>query len=68
MCFEIGVSHFFLLPGDALEQLDPVVSAPGTVGFDIRMIDNQIVVTDVLPGLPAEKAGIRPGLLLFSWY
>jgi len=64
MCYEIGVSHFFLLPGDALEQLDPVVSAPGTVGFDIRIINNQIVVTDVLPGMPAEASGIRPGFII----
>ena len=64
MCFELGVSHIFVIPADYLEQMDPVLSAPGSVGFDVRMVDDLIVVTDVLPGSPASEAGIQTGFII----
>ena len=61
MCFELGVSHIFVIPADSPEMMDPVMSAPGSVGIDVRMIDKQVVVVDVEAGSPAELAGLHPG-------
>lgn len=33
-------------------------------GFDIRVADGRVVVTRVLPGGPADEAGVRPGWIL----
>lgn len=66
MCFELGVSHIGVFPADQAEQMDPVTSAPGTLGIDIRLIDDQAVVTFVKPGSPAEYAGLQTGYLLLE--
>lgn len=66
MCFELGVSHIGVFPADQAEQLDPVMSAPGILGIDIRLIDDQAVITSVKPGSPAAYAGLQTGYLLLE--
>ncbi len=36
----------------------------GETGMDIRLIDRRVVVVDVVPGSPAERAGIAPGWII----
>ena len=66
MCFELGVSHIGVIPADAPEQLDPVLSAPGSVGIDVRLIDDQMVTVWVEPGSPADQAGLRTGFIILE--
>jgi carboxyl-terminal processing protease len=37
---------------------------PGTTGITLRLIDKELVVTNVTDSSPAEKAGVRPGFVL----
>jgi carboxyl-terminal processing protease len=39
----------------------PGVIGSGTTGIDARVLDGHAVVTDVDPGSPADKQGVRPG-------
>src|SRR5262249_3100657 len=36
----------------------------GDAGFDVRLLDKQLVVTRVVPDGPAAQAGVRPGWVL----
>jgi carboxyl-terminal processing protease len=59
-------SHFAIIPAAVYSVLDdggdgPDVTGSGTTGIDARVLDGQAVVTDVDPGSPAEKQGVRPG-------
>jgi carboxyl-terminal processing protease len=66
MLFQLGVSHTGVLPAEDLEQLDPILTSPGWAGFDVRLIGDVCVVTEVEPGSPADVAGLRPGFVLAS--
>jgi C-terminal processing protease CtpA/Prc len=61
MCFELGVSHFGVLPPGMDEQLQVDVTAPGLLGLDVRILDDQVVVTNVQESSAAAEAGLRPG-------
>src|SRR5437870_3768608 len=40
-------------------------AAPRAIpGFDVRVVDGKVVVVRVSAGLPAAKAGVRPGWLV----
>ncbi|MCC5822420.1 MAG: hypothetical protein LAT64_06765 [Phycisphaerales bacterium] len=71
MVSRLGESHFGIIP----EGVDAVgadnrpeagVSGDAIVGFDLRVVDGRAVVTSVLPGGPAEAAGVRPGWIVAS--
>jgi carboxyl-terminal processing protease len=64
MLFELNVSHIGIIPPEEKEQLEPVLSAEGSIGIDIRLVDGEAVITSVLPGSPGEQAGLRPGLII----
>jgi hypothetical protein len=66
MCFELGVSHFAVLP-PGTSELVPQFSTPAAAGLDLRLIDGQAVVTEVVEGSPAAcmlrvSGPQRPGL------
>jgi carboxyl-terminal processing protease len=65
MVFELGVSHLFVLPPEA-EFIDPVLTAEGELGIEVRLLDGEWVVTAVETGSPAAEAGLRPGYLVDS--
>jgi carboxyl-terminal processing protease len=64
MLFELGVSHIGALPPELADELDHMTFATGSLGMDVRLLDGQAVVTQVLAGSPAGKAGLRPGLVI----
>jgi C-terminal peptidase prc len=61
MLFELGVSHIGLLPPEMADQLDPITFPAGSVGLDVRLLQEQIVVTAVQPDSPAASTAIKPG-------
>lgn len=64
MLFELNVSHIGVIPPDDLEQIDPVLSAEGSIGIDVRLIDGDAVIISVKPGSPGAQAGLRPGYIV----
>jgi carboxyl-terminal processing protease len=42
----------------------PLRAEAGSIGIEIRVLNNQIVVFRVEPGSPAAEAGIKPGLII----
>ncbi|MBZ0235915.1 MAG: hypothetical protein K8M05_26545, partial [Deltaproteobacteria bacterium] len=66
----LRLSHFAIVPMPS-EPEGGGTAAPGDddagdgrVGFDVRPIDGEIVVTAVAPGSPAAKAGVKPGWIV----
>ncbi len=65
MLFELGVSHIGVIPPDHPEWIGaPAVFSDGGVGADLRILDSEIVITSVKSGSAAERAGLRPGLVI----
>ncbi len=64
MLFELGVSHIAALPPELSSQMDPMTFSAGALGMDVRLLDGQAVITEVAPGFPADKAGLRPGFVI----
>lgn len=67
MLDRVGQSHFAIIPAPAAAAMTAAAVAPdriGTLGFDVRLIDDRLVVTGVAPGGPAASAGISPGWTL----
>lgn len=67
MFARLGESHFVLVPsertvGDS-ETLDEG-AVVGDVGLELRRLDGTMVVSRVVPGSPAERAGVHPGWTL----
>ena len=66
MLFELNVSHIFVVPPDDLHQIDPILSAEGSIGIDVRMIGDNAVITSVKSDFPGAQAGLRPGYIIKS--
>jgi carboxyl-terminal processing protease len=56
-------SHFAIIPKDAADTPASAGGA-GDLGFDVRLLNGAVVVTQVEPGSPAQLAGIRTGWIL----
>lgn len=65
MCFELGVSHIGVVPPNS-NDLEPILSSPGSAGIDLRLIDDQAVITAIQAGSPADLAGLHPGYVILS--
>lgn len=66
MLFELGVSHLGALPAELSNELEPMTFATGSLGMDVRLIDEMAVITQIIKGSPADKAGLRPGFVITS--
>jgi carboxyl-terminal processing protease len=68
MLYELEVSHIGALPPRwMLERwFSPRDFGQGSIGVDVRWLEEQAVVTSVTPGEPAKEAGLRAGALLHS--
>jgi carboxyl-terminal processing protease len=64
MLFELGVSHIAALPPETANQLDPITFSTGSLGLDVRLLDGQPVITQIVEGSPANAAGLRSGFVL----
>jgi carboxyl-terminal processing protease len=59
-------THFAIFAANVYEDVGAIAMGEGSSGFDVRVIDGRAVVTDVDPGSPAEKAGVKPGWAVVS--
>jgi C-terminal processing protease CtpA/Prc len=64
MLWELNVSHVGVGPVDIWPSVEPVALGKGEIGIDVRLLDNQAVITRVEAGSSAEEAGLRPGFIL----
>ena len=64
MLLELNVSHVGFVPPDDLSQLAPILAAEGSIGVDVRMLDNDAVITSVKSDSPGAQAGLRPGYII----
>ncbi len=64
MLFELKLSHLLVATESDLKKYMPILFAEGSIGVDIRWIDGDAVITRVIPGSPAAKAGLRPGYII----
>ena len=76
----LAVSHLAIVPGDFVAELEREEEEPagensasveraaddesGTLGMQLRYVDNNLLVTKVEPDLPAATAGVKPGWIL----
>ncbi|MCX5752078.1 MAG: S41 family peptidase, partial [Candidatus Krumholzibacteria bacterium] len=64
MISRLHQSHFAIIPADVYENIEAPVGKGdlgGSTGLELRVIDGKAIVTSVKPGMPAERAGVRPG-------
>lgn len=64
MLWELKVSHTAYIPRGYFATVEPTVFAPGGIGLDMRLFDGQAMVTAVGSESPAQKAGLRRGVLI----
>lgn len=62
----VKLSHYALVPSDEYHDLNETggPGGEGAIGMEARLVGDQIVVTKVRAGSPAEAAGIQPGWVL----
>jgi carboxyl-terminal processing protease len=65
MLGRLGLSHFAVIPSTPDSPGDPV-SLGAQPGFDVRLIDKQLVVTSVDPDGGAAAAGVHAGWIVQS--
>jgi carboxyl-terminal processing protease len=63
MLGRLGLSHFAVIPRGPDGPAD-TTNLGGQPGFDVRLIDRQLVVTDVEPDGPAAAAGVHKGWIV----
>jgi carboxyl-terminal processing protease len=66
MLFELNISHIAVIPPDDLGQIDPILSAEGSIGIDVRMIEDNAVITSVKSGSVGDQAGLQSGYIIKS--
>jgi len=66
MLFELDISHIGVVPPDDLGRIEPILSAKGSIGIDVRMMAENAVVTSVKPDSIGDQAGLRPGYIIKS--
>ncbi len=67
MLERVGQSHFAILPAPVASAISTSPVRPedvGTLGFDVRLLGQALVVSRIDPQGPAAKAGVRAGWTL----
>lgn len=62
MLWELDASHLMVIPSRPIFNLARAY-AEGGIGVDVRMIDGEAVITRVVSSSPADRAGLRPGII-----
>ena len=66
MLFELNVSHIGVVPPDDLHQIEPIMAAEGSIGIDVRILEDNAVITSVKSDSPGARAGLRAGYIIKS--
>jgi C-terminal processing protease CtpA/Prc len=67
MLFELDSSHCGVDTLAGIQaKVSPYLFAEGTVGLDVRLLDNRIVIKEVVKGSSADRAGLKPGFVIES--
>jgi carboxyl-terminal processing protease len=66
MLWELNVSHTGVFPADKWPTVEPVIFKAGEIGIDVRLLDNQAVITRIKERSSAEEAGLRLGFVIQS--
>ena len=61
MLGRLGQSHFALLPASADSAADTPKDLSGTPGFDVRLLGDDLIVTEIDANGAAAAAGVRTG-------
>jgi carboxyl-terminal processing protease len=64
MLNRIGQTHFGIIPAGLYTELSAGGGGSNVTGIDLRILDGQVLVTEVVKGSPADVAGVRPGWIL----
>jgi carboxyl-terminal processing protease len=59
-------THFGIFPAAVYNDVEGEGGGDGSCGINLRVLDGQAVVTDLDPGSPAERAGVKPGWVVLS--
>jgi carboxyl-terminal processing protease len=62
----LNVSHLAVVPADYWSMVEPTVMAEGSIGLDVRLFDDEVVIISVEAGSPAARVGLRPGFVIVS--
>ena len=62
----LGESHFAIIPNELASSMAPdsqghAQGPPGQLGIDFRLREGRVLISRVLPGSPADRAGVRAG-------
>ena len=64
MLLRIGQTHFGIIPAGIYTALSEGGGGSNETGIDLRILDGQVLVTEVVEESPADVAGVRPGWIL----
>ena len=64
MIDRLNLSHFGIIPAEVYQELENSKGGPGELGINLRVVDNQAVVTSILEGSTAAAAGVKPGWII----
>lgn len=64
MLFELRLSHLLVASEKMLKTYMPTLFSKGTIGIDVRWLQNKVVITKVKPGFPGQKAGLKTGYVI----
>ncbi len=64
MLGELHQSHFNIIPPEAVVEDNSPEPTGGGIGIDLRLVDNQAMITRLEPGSAAATAGLHPGFII----
>jgi len=65
MLFELNSSHLGIGAISSLKNnISPYMFASGSIGIDVRILNNEIIISKVNPELSAYKLGLRTGFII----
>jgi len=65
MLFELNSSHCGVgLTSELINNVSPYIFKNGEVGIDVRIVENQIIISKVLKNSEAEIANFKPGYII----
>jgi carboxyl-terminal processing protease len=64
MLLRLGQTHFGIIPAGLYTALSAGGGGSNVTGIDLRILDDQVLVTEVVNRSPADAAGVRPGWIL----